>query len=102
MRIETGGESAVMGSERGEPAVLGDEPGMTDDDILGDPTRRLLAGIRVEVRSRFEQQWTKGFEVVGVASDGYIVRRLSDGEELPVRFSRDEVRRERKSGNWWF
>jgi hypothetical protein len=80
-----------------------DDGGLSDDEILGDPTRRLQAGIRVEVRSRFDQRWASGFEVVGVAPDGYILRRLSDGDELPVHFARSEVRRERRSsGNWWF
>ena len=89
-------KDADLVTEPGEPGEL------SDDEILGDPTRRLQSGIKVEVRSRFERSWAKGFEVVGVAPDGYIIRRLSDGEELPTHFPRDEVRRERRSGNWWF
>ena len=77
------------------------DEGLTDDELLGDPTRRLKAGIRVEVRSRFDRTWAKGFEVAGLADDGYVLRRLSDGEILPTHFPRDDVRRERKQGMWW-
>ena len=77
------------------------EEGLTDEELLGDPTRRLKAGIRVEVRSRFDRTWAKGFEVVGLAEDGYVLRRLSDGEVLPTHFPRDDVRRERKQSMWW-
>ena len=78
------------------------DEGLSDEELLGDPTRRLRAGIRVEVRSRFDRSWAKGFEVVGLADDGYVLRRLSDGEILPTHFARDDVRRERKQGMWWY
>ena len=59
-------------------------------------------GTRVEVRSRFDQRWSRGFEIVDAEGDGYRIRRLSDGEELPVVFGADEVRRERRQGLWWY
>lgn len=64
----------------------------------------LQPGTRVEVRSRFEGQWTRGFEVVSPAGDGYRVRRLSDGAELPTVFVTDDVRPEKKRGHdmWWY
>ena len=77
------------------------DEGLSDEELVGDPTRRLSSGIRVEVRSRFDRSWAKGFEVVGLAEDGYVVRRMSDGEILPTHFARDDVRRERKPSMWW-
>jgi hypothetical protein len=63
----------------------------------------LEPGTRVEVRSRFDQRWSRGFEVAAVEPDGYRLRRLSDGEVLPVVFDGDDVREERrKQGLWWY
>ncbi len=67
-------------------------------------TGTLQPGTRVEVRSRFELAWSHGFEVAGATPEGYRIRRLSDGSELPVVFSDDDVRpeRRRKQGLWWY
>jgi hypothetical protein len=70
-----------------------------------DPAERgesLEAGMRVEVRRRFDQHWARGFEVVASTDGGYRVRRISDGMELPTEFSAEDVRRERKRGMWWY
>lgn len=53
-------------------------------------------GTRVEVRSRFDDRWARGFETVEVLVAGYRIRRVSDGSVLPVEFAFDDVRRERK------
>lgn len=58
-------------------------------------------GTRVEVRSSFDGAWLAGFAVVDHDDDGYRLRRLSDGEVLPVRFTDDDVRRERTRQTWW-
>jgi hypothetical protein len=61
----------------------------------------------VEVRSSFEQRWTRGFEVSEVlhADEGelrYRVRRRSDGSILPVTFTDDDLREERRrQPPWW-
>jgi hypothetical protein len=60
-------------------------------------------GTKVEVRSRFDQRWGRGFEIAEVEGEGYRIRRLSDGEVLPVVFTGDDVRKERKKqGLWWY
>jgi hypothetical protein len=64
------------------------------------------SGTRVEVRSRFDRAWARGFELVETvpgADPGYRVRRRSDGSVLPVVFSPEEVREERRRTNdmWW-
>ena len=62
----------------------------------------LERGDRVEIRRRFDDGWTRGFEIVDVSEDGLRVRRLSDGAELPAVFGAEEVRREaRRDGFWW-
>ncbi len=64
----------------------------------------LSPGTRVEVRTTFDRSWASGFEVVTEEpGEGYQVRRLSDGEVLPARFTREDVRRERErsAGMWW-
>jgi hypothetical protein len=70
-----------------------------------DPTpteARLSPGTKVEVRRRFDAKWARGFEVVEATIDGYRLRRLSDGEEIPVPFTDDDVRREKKNNTWWY
>jgi hypothetical protein len=64
------------------------------------------AGTRVEVRSRFDRAWARGFEVVESIAGidpGYRIRRRSDGCVLPVVFSCEDVREERRRTNdmWW-
>ena len=76
---------------------MGDAAETTDGETL-EP------GTRVEVRRRFDQSWSKGFEVAESSGDGYRVKRISDGSVLPVVFPADDVRRERrkKQGLWWY
>ena len=60
-------------------------------------------GTRVEVRSRFEQQWVGGFEVaerVPEPDRGYRIRRRSDRSVLPVVFAPEDVRLDRGRGRW--
>ncbi|HUF33083.1 MAG TPA: hypothetical protein VMN58_07740 [Acidimicrobiales bacterium] len=63
---------------------------------------RLAAGTKVEVRTGFDRSWAEGFEVVSSSFEGYHVRRLSDGMELPVAFPDDEVRRARQRNDLWW
>jgi hypothetical protein len=62
-------------------------------------------GTRVEVRTRFESSWTRGFEIADCDdSQGgplYKVRRRSDGSILPVTFKEDDLREERRRQTWW-
>jgi hypothetical protein len=81
-----------------EPPVL-QEPRSTTADS-GEPL--LAPGTKVEVRKRLDGEWARGFEVVSAGRDGYRVRRLSDGGELPLTISDDDVRKERKRGTWWY
>jgi len=62
----------------------------------------LPIGTKVEVRRRFDQHWARGFEVAGHEGDRYQLRRLSDGELLPVAFDPDSLRKERKKSTWWY
>lgn len=50
------------------------------------------SGTAVEILNCFERRWSRGFEVVERMTDGYRVRRLSDGSVLPVVFAEDVVR----------
>lgn len=65
-------------------------------------TELFTAGDEVEVRRRFDAQWVRGFEVVDVNAAGVRVKRVSDGEVLPVRFAVEEIRSERKPGSMWW
>jgi hypothetical protein len=62
-------------------------------------------GTHVEVRSRFEQRWSRGFEVSEIVHSGggeqFRLRRRSDGSELPVLFDAEDLREERRRGTWW-
>jgi hypothetical protein len=63
-------------------------------------------GTHVEVRSRFDQRWARGFEIAETVEDAdtprYRLRRRSDGSVLPALFVDDEIREEKKrSSMWW-
>jgi hypothetical protein len=62
-------------------------------------------GTRVEVRSRFEAVWSRGFEVAEQVHEGaasrYKLRRRSDDSILPVLFDEADLREERRRGTWW-
>ncbi len=53
-------------------------------------------GAEVEVQSRFNGSWVRGFEVVEVRSqeqpDSVLIRRRSDGAVLPELFNPERVR----------
>ena len=51
-------------------------------------------GTRVEVWNRFHRDWSRQFEVAHHTSEGYQLRRLSDGQVLPETFPREGVRPE--------
>ena len=59
------------------------------------------SGVKVEVRSRFDQSWSRGFEVVERTDHGYRIRRLSDGSVLPTEFIEDDVRQEKRDRSPW-
>ena len=67
--------------------------------------QHVRAGTRVEVRSRFDAHWARGFEVAEVVEHGsdvrYRVRRRSDNSMLPVLFTDDDLREEKKRELWW-
>ena len=49
----------------------------------------------VEVRCRFDDSWADGFEIIAVDADEsapYVLRRVSDGAQLPAHFSPTDVR----------
>lgn len=63
-------------------------------------------GTRVEVRSRFDRRWSRGFEIESVVADRdepqYLLRRRSDNSVLPVEFIADDVREERMHRSMWW
>ncbi|MFM7064802.1 MAG: hypothetical protein ACKO04_15135 [Actinomycetes bacterium] len=52
----------------------------------------LAVGDPVQVLSRFDARWLRGFAVAVVRPEGYQLRRLSDGVVLPAWFPVDHVR----------
>ena len=56
----------------------------------------LDVGTTVYVRSRFLGTWSSGFEVAEVLTDGYRIRRTSDGHDFPDVFAFEDVLRERR------
>jgi hypothetical protein len=62
-------------------------------------------GTHVEVHTRFEDRWSRGFEVTEVVhtrgGDRFRLRRRSDGSELPVLFDPEDLREERRRSTWW-
>lgn len=106
------GEGMTITSNHTTPTPLPAHlPAPTESSLPADPspstdapvTAELLAvGTLVEVRSRFDQHWARGFEVASHRGAEYELRRLSDGELLPVDFCSEAVRKERKKSTWWY
>jgi hypothetical protein len=69
------------------------------------PSAAMEQGTRVEVRSRFDERWARGFEVAEIIDEGecarYKLRRRSDGSVLPALFVDEELREEKKRSMWW-
>ena len=52
----------------------------------------MVVGTRVQVRNRFLAEFRPGFEIAEVTpAGGYMLRRLSDGAQLPSSFAADEL-----------
>ena len=58
----------------------------------GRTVEHLTVGTPVEVWNNFESSFTAGFEISGGVQDSYLIRRTSDGVELPATFASDDVR----------
>lgn len=65
------------------------------------PVTTLNPGTPVEVRTSYERTWATGFEVVDTCTEGYHLRRLSDGRSLPATFAVADVRRDARGANSW-
>jgi hypothetical protein len=74
------------------------------DQLTEQPVTQIDLGAAVEVRNRFDGRWAKGFVVISASREGYRVRRLSDGRDLPSVFEGHDVRprRDRKRDSWWY
>jgi hypothetical protein len=59
-------------------------------DAGPDAPDRIPINARVEVRSRFDGRWCRGFEVAEQVPEAgeprYLLRRLADGTVLPAEF----------------
>jgi hypothetical protein len=66
---------------------------LTTDDA---PAPGIGVGTEVYVRSRYLGTWSGGFAVAEVRTDGYCIRRTSDGQVFPDVFAFDDVRIERR------
>lgn len=60
----------------------------------------LLPGTRVEVRRRFDDRWSSGFEVAEVGPEGYLLTRLSDHSVIPTPFDSADLRPEPGPQTW--
>jgi hypothetical protein len=75
---------------------------MTQGVLQRELKGHMEAGTKVEVLSRFDGSWSRGFEIAERLDDRtFRVRRLSDGSVLPSEFTAEEIRRERKRNMWW-
>ncbi|HVT77741.1 MAG TPA: hypothetical protein VHD87_11980 [Acidimicrobiales bacterium] len=66
-----------------------------------EPDGLIEHGTHVEVKSRFDGRWARGFTVEHGNGDGYTVRREHDQVILPERFPADEVRIEKRHWLFW-
>ena len=53
---------------------------------------RLRPGAPVEVRTRYDGRWSRGFDIAAIEHDLVLLRRRSDGAVLPRSFDANDVR----------
>jgi hypothetical protein len=54
--------------------------------------RDITPGLDVEVRTRFDGRWVRGFRIAEAHDDGYSLERVCDGSVIGAHFSPDDVR----------
>jgi hypothetical protein len=59
----------------------------------------LGVGTPVQVHNRFLAEFRPGFEIAEVTGEGYVLKRVSDGERLPASFGPDEIRVDTAAGH---
>jgi hypothetical protein len=86
------------------PASIPEQLATRREPMSADHPDPIEPGTAIEVRNRFDGRWAKGFEVSAVVDEGYRVRRLSDGGELPTVFAFEVIRRprDRRRDTWWY
>jgi hypothetical protein len=66
---------------------------MGPDSVRHPEAETMHSGSQVEVRSRYDGGWNRGFEIAEqLGGDAFRVRRLSDGSVLPAEFTTEDVR----------
>lgn len=86
------------------PAPSSEHRGSRRPPLSPDRAEPIAPGAAIEVHTHFDGRWARGFEVIAVVDEGYRVRRLSDGVELPTVFTFDDIRphRDRRRDTWWY
>ena len=65
---------------------------MSTLEATGQHQNLLAPGSAVEMWIQLDKSWADGFEIVDLTTDGYVIRRLSDGATLPRTFPVGSVR----------
>ncbi|HWC36983.1 MAG TPA: ATP-dependent zinc metalloprotease FtsH, partial [Acidimicrobiales bacterium] len=91
--------SAAAGPSNGSTSETVTHAASSAPRPLNTTPGRWPTGTRVLLRNRFDGSWASGFEIERPVSDeegrlGYVVRRLSDGSTLALRFDADDVQKE--------
>ena len=68
------------------------DPGTDEPHEGGTEATTIPVGLRVELLSRFEQHWIRGFAIAACGDGEFQLRRLSDGHVLPAWFPAASVR----------
>jgi hypothetical protein len=61
----------------------------------------LAPGAEVEVRTHYQANWARGFEIASVDGDRVRLRRWSDNSLLPTPLDRADIRRPTRDESPW-
>jgi hypothetical protein len=62
--------------------------------------KSMRVGQPVEVHTKFDDSWSTGFEIAEVVTEGYKVRRQSDGSLLPGVTGEADLRPAVRGASW--
>ncbi len=74
---------------------------MTNENLAEPQDSYLKVGDKVEIKNKFDGDWSGGYVISKIDGDHYYVTRSSEEVEIPYYFTQDHIRKSKKRSMWW-